>query len=82
MLSTYEYRDLLRRRIDEKINGDGKESGGLIETVLSRTPKDYAVYRDLTGQIAAYRTVLTIMDEVWKDMTDPAPSPPTGVSNG
>lgn len=58
-----ELRALVLKRLDEELHGDGAERGGLIPTIISGAPKDYAVYRDLCGYIRGINAARLIVEE-------------------
>lgn len=67
-MSAHIFREVMQKRIDQAINGDGVESGGVAYTVLSGAPQDYATYRDLCGYARALNHVLAWMDEEYAQM--------------
>lgn len=82
-MSAPEFRRALEQRIQETLYGDGKQSGGIVATTLSGAPKEYAIYRDLTGQIRAYNAILQLIAEVWDDLYNPKPTTePKNVNTG
>ena len=72
-MSAPEFRALLQRRIDEMLHGEtGTE--GVVGTIISGAPRDYAVYRDLAGYVRALLAVRdTVIPAVWADLYDPKP---------
>lgn len=72
-MSAREYRDLVYQRINEVLHG-AEGNGGICSTTLSGAPKDYAVYRDMVGQIRAYHAVFEIMATAYRDLFDPIPA--------
>lgn len=76
-MSAPEYRNLVKLRIHERLFGDGKESGGISATILAGAPKEYAVYRHMTGMYTAYITALEILDAAWDELYNPQPTTET-----
>lgn len=77
-----EFRQLVTKRILDELYGSNGE-GGVVATITSGAPKDYAVYRDMCGFVRGLKLVTQLMDEIWAEMHEPPPPPPqqnTGAS--
>lgn len=73
-MSAHEFRDVVKKRIDQALFGDGVESGGISYTVMSGAPQDYATYRDLCGYARALDHVKKWIDEAYAEMHDTGPA--------
>lgn len=74
-MSATELRETVRRKIDHAIMGDGKESGGVANTIISGAPRDYQTYRDLCGYVRGLNHALAFMDEAFAEMHGDASNP-------